>query len=154
MKTLHCLIAWLRPAFSNMMNRIAIPSLVAAAALALVQPCAGLSLEFVETVSLAIAHTAHTATLLPNGQVLLAGGINNGQYLADAELYKPATGTWTTTGSLITERLGHTATLLADGRVLVAGGSDGNVKLATAELYDPATGLWSATGNLVQARDA
>ena len=112
MKTLHCRIAELRPAFQNLANRIAIPSLVVIAALAFVQPCAGLSFEFVETGSLAIARTVHTATLLSNGQVLVAGGLDsNDQYPVEAELYSPATGTWATTGSLINGRSHHTATL-------------------------------------------
>ena len=60
----------------------------------------------------------HTATLLPNGQVLVAGGATN---TGIAELYDPATGTWTTTGRG-RARQDHTATLLSDGRVLVVGG--------------------------------
>jgi large repetitive protein len=91
----------------------------------------------------------HTATLLTNGQVLVAGGDN----LSSAELYDPATGLWTATGSLATARGSHTATLLPNGKVLVAGG-DGtnNSALASAELYDPATGHWTATGSLGAAR--
>src|ERR1039457_2483941 len=78
-----------------------------------------------------------TATLLPNGKVLVAGGWN-GSYLTSAELYDPATGTWTTTGSLAAGRAGHTATLLPNGKVLVAGGqgSTGSGAVDTAELYD------------------
>ncbi len=86
----------------------------------------------------------HTATLLPNGTVLVAGSEDVGQagakpnasnVPASAELYDPATGTWTTTGSMITGRWVHTATLLTNGKVLVAGGYPG--PLASAELYDP-----------------
>ncbi len=71
----------------------------------------------------------HTATLLPSGQVLVAGGTNDGlNGLSSAELYDPATGTWTATGSLATARSTHTATLLPSGQVLVAGGqNDGSV---------------------------
>ena len=74
------------------------------------------------TGSLNTARSYHTATLLPDGRVLVAGGGGNNDFLASAELYDPATGTWTLTGSLNVSRIYHTATLLADGRVLVAGG--------------------------------
>ena len=67
-------------------------------------------------------HVSHTATLLPSGKVLVAGGSNSGCNLSSAELYDPATGTWSSTGSLVTARVGHTATLLPTGKVLVAGG--------------------------------
>jgi hypothetical protein len=66
------------------------------------------------------ARQGHTATLLPNGMVLVAGDITGSS--ASAELYDPASGTWTATGSLNTVRQGHTATLLQNGMVLVAGG--------------------------------
>ncbi len=66
----------------------------------------------------------HTATLLPNGKVLVAGGFNGGfTILTSAELYDPASGSWTATGSLNTARAYHTATLLPNGKVLVAGGN-------------------------------
>src|SRR3954452_12870109 len=77
------------------------------------------------TGSLNTARTAHTATLLPSGKVLVAGGRDaNGDALASAELYDPLTGAWTPTGSLNTARFDHTATLLPNGKVLVAGGVD------------------------------
>jgi hypothetical protein len=93
----------------------------------------------------------HTATLLPNGEVLVAGGNNEGLDVASTELYDPALGTWTATGSLATARYGHTATLLPNGKVLVAGGFGGGAA-ASAELYDPASGTWSVTGSLGAAR--
>ena len=64
----------------------------------------------------------HTATLLPNGKVLVAGGLVTATCLTSAELYDPASGTWSATGSLNTARYCHTATLLPNGKVLVAGG--------------------------------
>ena len=67
--------------------------------------------------------------------VLIAGGYNNGTYLASAELYNPGTGTFTATGSMSTPRSYHTATLLNNGMVLIAGGLNGNVSLKSAELY-------------------
>ena len=77
--------------------------------------------------------------MLPNGKVLVAGGVNWHRDLASAELYDPATGTWTATGSLATDAHRHTATLLPNGKVLVAGGYVGvGSYLASAELYDPA----------------
>jgi hypothetical protein len=87
----------------------------------------------------------HTATLLPNGQVLVTGGLGNILAPNSAELYDPARGTWSVTGSLNTPRSGHTATLLLNGTVLVIGGDGGH---NSVELYDPATGTWSVTGSL------
>src|ERR1039458_2687485 len=113
---------------------------------------------FTPTGSLNTARSGHTATLLANGKVLVAGGEtfdpdDGFLIVASAELYDPATGIWTPTGSMGTARARHTATLLANGKVLVAGGYkydvNGNiVPLAGAELYDPATGTWTPTGNL------
>jgi N-acetylneuraminic acid mutarotase len=107
------------------------------------------------TGSLNTARFYHTATLLPSGKVLVAGGCPSNVYyndcrttLASAELYDPATGTWTSTGSLNTARWAHTATLLQNGQVLVAGGAG----VASAELYDPATGAWTSTGSLNTVR--
>ena len=105
------------------------------------------------TGSLAIARIYHTATLLLNGMVLVAGGLGaTGFALDSAELYDPATGTWAATGSL-TARFGHTATLLLDGKVLVAGGQGSNfIGLTSAELYDPVNGTWTATGSMASPR--
>jgi hypothetical protein len=87
--------------------------------------------------------------LLPNGKLLVAAGIGHDGDLASAELYDPASETWTLTGSLATARDQHTATLLSNGKVLVAGGFG---PLANAKLYDPASGTWAVTRNLVNAR--
>jgi hypothetical protein len=92
------------------------------------------------TGSIAAARQWHTATLLPDGTVLVVGISGNGG-LASAEIYDPARGTWHTTGSLATASLAHTATLLSDGTVLVVGGlglvSNQIDLLDRAELYTP-----------------
>jgi uncharacterized delta-60 repeat protein len=99
------------------------------------------------------AHYLHTATLLPNGKVLVAGGISGASPQPSADLYDPAAGAWTATGSLNTPRYGHTATLLPRGKVLVAGGfNNSDWYIAGAELYDPATGAWTTTGGLFTGR--
>jgi hypothetical protein len=99
----------------------------------------------------------HTATLLPTGKVLVAGGIYGQAPSSEperrAEICDPAGGTWTETGSLLIRRRFHTATLLANGKVLVAGGAGFNGEIrSTAELYDPSTGIWTATGDLTTPR--
>jgi hypothetical protein len=113
-----------------------------------------LSGTWTNTGSMNNARLDHTATLLANGQVLVAGGVDSyGYSLFSAELYNPTTGTWTNTGSLNNARLDHTATLLANGQVLVAGGLDSDgYSLFSAELYNPATGTWTNTGSLNNAR--
>jgi hypothetical protein len=93
---------------------------------------------FSPTGSMTAARVNHTATLLPDGRVLIAGGDNGSANLALAELYDPATGAFSPTGSMTIARAWHTATPLSDGRVLTAGGgSDVSAILASAELYQP-----------------
>lgn len=106
--------------------------------------------------SLSTARYRHTATLMPNGQVLVVGGYYNG-FLPTSELFDPIANTWTLTGNLNFARDSHTATLLANGKVLVTGGvgMDTNYhsfQLASAELYDPSSGTWSMTSSLNTGR--
>jgi hypothetical protein len=100
----------------------------------------------------------HTATPLPNGKVLMAGGFSirpfgsNGGAVTPggAELFDPAGEAWSYTGNLSESRVGHTASLLPNGKVLVAGNifDGGN----HAELYDPDTGMWTSTSSLNAGR--
>ena len=101
----------------------------------------------------------HTATLLPTGKVLIAGGTGPAGFIPTAELYDPNAidpvtgrlGAFTPTGSLAEPRREHTATLLQDGRVLIVGGF-GPTGGLTAELYDPATGTFILTGSISHVR--
>jgi len=98
----------------------------------------------------------HTATLLADGRVLIAGGSNGSENdIASAVLYDPKAGTFSWTGAMADGRQYHTATLLNDGRVLVAGGGVDYTNrrfIATAEIYDPRTGVFTATGSMTDAR--
>lgn len=89
----------------------------------------------------------HTATLLPDGKVLVAGG-----GVESAELYDPVENSWSSAGNMSTTRLLHTATLLKNGKVLVTGGSRPGGATATAELYDPAGDSWSSAGTMSAGR--
>jgi large repetitive protein len=107
---------------------------------------------------MAVARAFHTATLLSDGRVLIAGG-NPGtwkydcQCLASAEIYNPKTGTFSHTGPMATARAWYTATRLVDGRVLVAGGADPyGTMYASAEIYDPKTGTFTPTGPMTEGR--
>lgn len=95
---------------------------------------------------------AHTATLLPDGKVLVAGGFAGDEdSLASAELFDLATSIFASAGDMRAPRASHTATLLSTGKVLIAGGYNGNY-LASAELYDPAARTFTSTSRMVTAR--
>ncbi len=94
----------------------------------------------------------HTATLLADGRVLVAGGNDYFEsYTTSTLLYTPSNETWKTTGSIGLGRMAHTATRLSNGKVLVVGGYNGSDSLR-ADLYDPSKGTWSMTGSLTTAR--
>jgi len=101
------------------------------------------------------ARDSHTATLLPDGKVLIAGGGDRNAVLASAELFDPATGGFSETGSMTTPRGAHEATLLLNGKVLITGGMDGRHNLlASAEIYDPVTRRFTGAGGMRIAREA
>jgi hypothetical protein len=108
------------------------------------------------TAAMTIVRGGHTATLLPNGKVLIAGGETLGGVTSSAELYDPLSGTFTATGGMSVPRYGHTAIPLPNGKVLITGGGNCNsgcIYLNTAELYDPATGTFTSTGNMNAQRE-
>jgi hypothetical protein len=120
---------------------------------------------FSETGSMAVPRVLHTATLLNNGKVLITGGTDSsaggGAAVQSAELYDPATGTFSLTGSMLTDRAQHTATLLHSGEVLIAGGWNGHLADAAddppwdplfAELFDPSNGTFRSIGSMSTTR--
>ena len=108
---------------------------------------------FTNTGAMATAREGHSATLLPSGKVLIAGGCVSGGYTSSAEAYDSASGLFGAAGTLTVARDGHTATLLPSGKVLIVGGYNYFPSMPTAEVYDPATGLSSATGAMATARE-
>jgi hypothetical protein len=108
---------------------------------------------------MSVAREQHTATVLPNGHVLVAGGFrfdpNFNDSLSSAELYTPATGKWVATGCMNTARYGHNAVLFLSGQALMLDGvyqsSPGTFNLNSTELYNAATGTWIVNGNTFQS---
>lgn len=114
---------------------------------------------WIDAANLLTGRTGHTATLLQDGRVLVAGGEDGfGHGLSSAEVFDPQTNRWRSTGSMSATRVSHTSTLLPDGRVLVSGGfpngtSAGSLdSVATTEIYDPRTGRWRAAAPMAYAR--
>jgi hypothetical protein len=107
---------------------------------------------------MSVVRRVHTVTLLSDGRVLAVGGFDgasaSGFLNSSSELFDPALGLWSLTGSMNEPRESHTATLLGDGKVLVVGGQAFSGKiLATTEIYDPATGDWIPSASLNSARE-
>ncbi|WP_411280921.1 Kelch repeat-containing protein [Gemmatimonas sp.] len=108
----------------------------------------------VTTAAMRAARAAHTATTLPDGRVLVAGGFTGEEHaVSGAELYDPASGRFTPLSRMSTLRHSHTATLLPNGKVLIVGGyTAGSAVLTSAELFDPITRRFAPTGALRAAR--
>ena len=103
--------------------------------------------------SLAEPRVEHTATLLPDGRVLIVGGIDwteSQRSAGAAEIWDPETATFSPAGELEASRWGHAAVLLPDGRVLVVGGAWRRL----SEIWDPETATFSPGGELARAREA
>lgn len=146
---------------SPVVGRSPAPTFAATAAAAATAPPAvaapGDGSRWVAAGQLLTARGNHTATLLADGRVLVAGGqtFRHGPGVASAELYDPATQTWTSAGRMSTVRWAHAATRLPNGDVLVTGGLDGaNQPLASAELFHPADATWQAVPNMATTRAA
>ena len=99
------------------------------------------------------ARSGHTVTLLPDGRVLVAGGMRrNQEFYKSAELYDPATKKFQATGEMNLARVGHAAVLLRSGKVLIVGGWVGHGCTDSAELYDPSTGKFVVTAKMASRR--
>ena len=109
---------------------------------------------FHRTGDLIVPRANHTATLLQDGRVLIAGGNHYKPKAPSAEIYDPKTGKFTVTGNMNIPRAWHTATLLNDGRVLIAGGSKlfGSGFLKSSEIYNPKTEKFTLIGDMSKER--
>ena len=109
--------------------------------------------RFTSTGKMITPRSAHTATLLRDGRVLIAGGFNEGGLVKGSEIYDPSSNSFTETGELNDKRWQHEAMRLQNGRVLIIGGQKGDINtedaqyVATAEMFDPATGMFSPAGD-------
>src|SRR5207248_1971135 len=124
----------------TILNRRSVAFLATGATLAMATLVGGSSSTQVKELNpLVVPRTAHAATALTDGRILITGGRDSaGNIVAVSEIFDPATDTSTASATLTTPRVDHTATLLPDGKVLVAGGSNGNGSLNSVEIFDPA----------------
>src|SRR2546430_3235856 len=125
---------------SNKTGRRFVALLTASATLAIATwVSASPSTQVKELNPLVVPRTAHAATALTDGRILITGGRDSaGNIVAVSEIFDPATETSTAGATLTTPRVDHTATLLPDGKVLVAGGTGASGSLTSAEIFDPA----------------
>ena len=115
----------------------------------------GLSVPIAHTpndYALNIARRGHTATLLHDGKILLAGGENQNGFVTEAEIFDPTTGAFSVSGNLNLPRADHSATVLPDGRVLIAGGRGAMGILNSTEIFDPMSGAFTGGPNMNNAR--
>ena len=109
--------------------------------------------SFSLTGTMTSARQNHTATLLPDGRVLITGGVSNDVVLDTSELYDPTTGEFSAAGNMTTTRYGHLAAVLGDGDVLIAGGFDNaGSSLASAEIFDGKSGTFGAIAAMPRDR--
>ena len=111
--------------------------------------------------SMAESRAGHTASLLSDGRILVAGGRLAGtdssgkavaKYRATAEIYNPSEDAWSSVKAMSVPRWNHSATVLPDGTVLVAGGLNEDGLINSSEAYDPTTDEWVQKGEMEHAR--
>lgn len=138
------------------MSTVAIAKIGAVALLSMLAEAAPITVSkqaIRQVATLLTARSAHTATTLRSGHVLIAGGMAGAEgSLASAELFDPGDNRIEQFVSLVERRAGHTATLLTDGRVLIAGGFSGGDYLRSIEVFDPSTKRFRRAGSLITAR--
>jgi len=138
---------------ANLLMTLMILGIPIGAKLVLLNARAATSQQVLATEPMSVARHDHTATLLTNGTVLIAGGLDaSNAVLASAEVYAPSTNGFSSVGDMLAARVGHTATLLSDSRVLVAGGANDAGPLRSIDIYDPVARNFSDWGLLNVAR--
>ena len=137
-------------------RRAAAVAICAASAFVLYLPAAQ-ALSWSAGGTLATARTQHTMVVLENGKILAAGGLNTGGApVSSAEIYTPASNSWSAAAPMATARYGAaSATINALGHVIVTGGFDNaSAYLASTELYNPSSNTWTPKGALITGRYA